>query len=226
MKRFITANITPPQKSKKVVRNRVFQTPWRQTELPTGANSNQVSKSKLACGWPNGCCQLKPTRANSKENHSTVWLRPRGHLTVTEQLGESRPNETQLGASWKLGECWKFCAVWPGLYTAQDCIVAKHHCKSTSVTPPHCLRNIPTPSGSWKWETWRLFFPLVRWLSYHRGNRSHERGGGGTCRTGTNACVRCTRHQESPGVFPYDASWLAGIREALWDRPVALADYK
>ena len=52
-----------------------------QTVLPTQANSSRVARSKLA---PAGRQMIPTSRTSPQVNHSTVWIRPRTHTTITK----------------------------------------------------------------------------------------------------------------------------------------------
>ena len=71
---------------------------------PTGSSQVTRSKRASACGQT-----VLPTRANSQDNHSIAWPPPRHHLTITKQLGSSRPkwpNGGKRSSSWAKIWAW------------------------------------------------------------------------------------------------------------------------
>ena len=90
-----------------------------------------VIKSKLASA---GGQTVPPSRASSQENHSIVW-RPRSHLTITKQLGES----------WlELGKRWKACSSWAK-------ILSLIKFKPTPTQAKWVAQRYPSPSKLWTW---------------------------------------------------------------------------
>ena len=76
--------------------------PW----LNGTPSSSQVTESKLASA---GGQTEPPSQACSHSNHSIVWKRPRSHITMTKQLGESWlrwPNGGKRGSSWAKIWAW------------------------------------------------------------------------------------------------------------------------
>ena len=71
--------------------------PW-----PNGTpNSSQLEPSykiKLASA---GGQTVLPSRASSQENHSIFLLKPRSHITITKQLGDSWIELTEVAKRWK-----------------------------------------------------------------------------------------------------------------------------
>ena len=117
---------------------RLTQSPG-QTALQTQANSSQVTKSKRTS---EGGQTVVPRRGDSQENFSIVWLRPRSHITIAKQLGESWPR-------WPNGSSWAKIWAWSKSSQLDPTPANSRQLQPTQDT---CVaKRYPTPS---KLKTW------------------------------------------------------------------------
>ena len=107
--------------------------PWP-NDAPYSSQPEPSHKIKTCIsGWPNDTAKS----SQLARNHSIVWIRPRSHITITKQLGESLPELAEVDKRWK---------TWLELSENLSLIKFKPTRSNSSQ-----LKRYPTPSKLWTW---------------------------------------------------------------------------